>query len=194
MESGENSVLEKYPARDDCYVYCFCEENVFRLIEALLRENTCGPLFAVFVSNECQSVAFHSHGSDCVVWDYHVVCVLKRDENWLVFDASAGGRLSWPVELDVWLQESFSNLEQKRFAPKFRIVDAKTLVENFSSDRSHMLDSEVPFPSYSPIVRSKTSRHNLFSHFVTMNENEGFGIVGTDLKKLLKEKEKARVV
>lgn len=93
-----------------------------------------------------------------VVWDYHVILLLKpKERNSASLGESdefrAGGtqnawvydfdtRLGIPISLPDYLQETFSGIPLM-FESLFRIVPGDVFCENFASDRSHMLDKNV---------------------------------------------------
>ncbi len=170
------------PRREDFYVYCFCEENVHRLMQAI--HCSWSDCVAIFVSNRQKTVHFKCHGHGGVVWDYHVVCACRKDnEEWLVFDASAE-TLNFPEKLSVWLEKCFSKSIKASLQPMFRVVAADEFLTHFSSDRRHMIGTGKDFPSYPPIF-IENEGHNLFTHFVTMDKDKGYGKVGNDLKLML---------
>jgi len=68
------------------YTSCYCEENIYLLGQALHTDPTftgSSPrweAYAMFISNEHKSVALWCQKAaqeDVIVWDYHVVLVLK---------------------------------------------------------------------------------------------------------------------
>jgi hypothetical protein len=126
--------------------YCpyFCEENIWHLCSDAAVPVPVEQRRVVFVTNAARRVAIrHQRAGEggTVLWDYHVVLV-------------AGGRvwdpdttLGFPVDVDVWLRESFGEAH----APRFRIVDAPAYLKEFASDRSHMRGSGKPPPPWPPI-------------------------------------------
>jgi len=82
-----NSTQSSPPALpcDHVYTSCYCEENVYLLAQAFstragLLELSEWDIYVIFVSNEQKTVALWSQRArgDVVVWDYHVVLVLRR--------------------------------------------------------------------------------------------------------------------
>ncbi len=71
-----------------------------------------------------------------VLWDYHVFCMAKQDENWQVLDL--GSSLGIPVTVQRYLSSSFSGQIRPRYLPCFRVISAPEYLDGFSSDRSHM--------------------------------------------------------
>ena len=81
-----NSSISK--REDQIYTKCYCEENVWKLCERLGQESFDSAAYAVFISNEGQTVplwcqsASKDPENQPVVWDYHVILVVKA---WIVF-------------------------------------------------------------------------------------------------------------
>src|SRR5438067_5222435 len=123
--------------------YCpyFCEENVWHLCtdERVTQDKSSIPLQerrVVFISNARRQVAIHHQragGGGRVLYDYHVVLLAGGN----VWDPDT--TLGFPVDLDLWVEESFSPLDPNH-APRFRVIDASIYLSSFASDRSHMLD------------------------------------------------------
>lgn len=152
---------------DAPYTRYYCEENVYKLLETALAQTRATPatpaasppsrqLFAVFVSNPQRKVLlFHQAASrvgpdmdNYVVWDYHVVAVsldygsdgVRRA---VVLDRDS--LLGFTVPLDVYLQATFrpdlfyAGYLDPSLQSMFRVVPATDFLQNFASDRSHML-------------------------------------------------------
>ncbi|KAG0665827.1 hypothetical protein C6P46_005921 [Rhodotorula mucilaginosa] len=148
---------------DAPYTRYYCEENVYKLLEAALAQIRAAPatpaprqLFALFVSNpERRVLLFHQAASrvgpdmdNYVVWDYHVVAVsldygsdgIRRA---VVLDRDS--LLGFPVSLDAYLQSAFrpdlfsDGYLDPSLQSMFRVVPASDFLRNFASDRSHML-------------------------------------------------------
>jgi hypothetical protein len=118
----------------------FCEENVWHLCAD--PRVPPAPRAVLFVSNRDRTVAFlqqrAGRADTPVVWDYHVVLVVRGDAQWWVWDLDT--RLPLPVPLSRWLEESFALPRgfPPPFAPRFRVVEAEQYRAGFRSDRSHM--------------------------------------------------------
>lgn len=121
------------------YQPCYCEENVWHLagdpaLAALPRR-------VVFLSNPARQVLMFGQRAageaGYVVWDYHVVLLVK-DAGWQVHDLDfVGGR---PVPVAAWLQASFplTGRVPGHLEPRLRVIGADRFRAVFSSDRSHM--------------------------------------------------------
>jgi hypothetical protein len=118
----------------------FCEESIWHLCgeDAALGSTSTEKRRVVFITNVRRRVAIRKQracGGGLVLWDYHVV-LLDGGKVW-----DLDSTLGCPVDLDVWIQESFYPLVPG-YGPRFRVVDASTYRSRFASDRSHMLDAE----------------------------------------------------
>lgn len=118
------------------YQPCFCEENVWHLLQT---GDLPTPRAALFVTNRDRAVAMWGQrtGPDPVVWDYHVVLLLPR--HGVVVDLDDREAVAWPVA--TWLAHAFRADGEPQLQPRFRIVEAAEFLRVFSSDRSHMLDA-----------------------------------------------------
>lgn len=199
--SSATSSTTKLTSKDAEYCAYYCEENVVRLIQTILVKSNefderfaslNQQLYAVFISNENESVPFWNmrnatSSRDPLVYDYHViaVCVDKRDRtaNVLDLDNAVGLQTKWDqYRNDVLRSDTQLPARMRR---KYRVVPAKTLLETFSSDRSHMIDSKTgkwkATPPTWPPIQAKPNANNLFSEFVNMNS--------TDIGTVMNEKE-----
>jgi N-terminal glutamine amidase len=147
----------------DLRVPFYCEENVWRIafrklhgfhpMEGRLNSSTMRDTkyIVLFISNERKSVPmFHqrtslSPGEKPCVWDYHVILleVDRTKNNLLVYDVDTT-LVPYPIPLSDYLSATFSAVEQycPEFVPLFRLVSAEMYLQYFSSDRSHMYNTE----------------------------------------------------
>ena len=151
---------------EDFRVPFYCEENVWRLGQKFKLKSPTDSFVVLFISNPSKSVLmFHQKASkdrqnvNYIIWDYHVILLgnKKDDEKWSVYDVDTC--LTYPCELNEYLQHSFGNQNElpDKYAPFFRIIPLESYHDNFSSDRSHMIDPKTgmyhaPPPSYAPIL------------------------------------------
>ncbi|KZV71774.1 hypothetical protein PENSPDRAFT_605295 [Peniophora sp. CONT] len=188
------------------YTSCYCEENVWLLaqhFQANVEVVRDWDIYVLFISNENKTVALWRQKArpDVVVWDYHVILLLRRkcrDEkppscsSW-IYDLDT--TLGVPCEAGSYLSETFRSCPDM-YTSRFRVIPALIFLDEFASDRSHMLrplpssesgegatniaDHQLPVPSYPPICGPKAQStgvlHNLMTHFVDMTV-EGFGEV-----------------
>ncbi|KAJ7470614.1 N-terminal glutamine amidase-domain-containing protein [Mycena latifolia] len=171
------------------YTPFYCEENVFLLCEAFVSRGQ--EVSAVFISNELKTVALWNQklskdAQSVVVWDYHVVLWLRSldRQNWIYdFDT----RLAVPCLMKDYLHLTFRDDVPRSYQSLFRTIPGKTFLENFASDRSHMLSESLlesslyrsPPPYYAPLRGSNaTIANNLMRSFVSMvSSEETFGNV-----------------
>jgi len=147
-----------------------------------------------------------------VVWDYHVILVrfqrnmsppsagdphmatTKRWHGWVYdFDSRRGFISPW----EEYVKDTFLPhfLIDNKFRCMFRVVSANTFLEEFASDRTHMLARSLgvsavepsyisPPPTYPPIIGKKAAekgiRNNLMNVFVNMESVYGMGSVLCD--------------
>ncbi|KAH7107435.1 N-terminal glutamine amidase-domain-containing protein [Auriculariales sp. MPI-PUGE-AT-0066] len=197
------------------YTSGYCEENVYNLLRMFIHQYPQWRAFAVFISNPTKSVAVWEQRASSdpvsgrlVVWDYHVIAWLfppseddrQQADNGITTPNSS--KRSWIYDMDSTLQQpclareylskTFKNQTalELRWRSSFRIVSAGDYLENFASDRSHMLKNVgnteemeyiAPVPPYDPI-RGPLAQvsHNLMSDFVCM-EARSFGVVAKNV-------------
>ena len=93
-----------------------------------------------------------------MVWDYHVVlCVLR--EHWTVWDPDS--TLPLGTDFAEYLSKTFPDeiWGNEQYAARFRVIESPDFVQSFSSDRSHMLDSDGNWmsepPPWPPILHNE---------------------------------------
>jgi hypothetical protein len=154
----------------------------------------------VFLSNPTRTVAIWqqrlaSHPQQPVVWDYHVICLRVAAP---LPDASAAAsppdphvagvvydldsRLQFPTPFVEYMAKSFHPNTRSQYQPTFRVIDAVTYLQRFSSDRSHMLTADghyqSPPPIYPAIIAEGEGGNNL-QQLISMQAFEGFGVILT---------------
>ncbi|OZJ06685.1 hypothetical protein BZG36_00381 [Bifiguratus adelaidae] len=159
---------------EDVYTSCYCEENVFLLVQKLVQLNRSleSQFWVVFISNEYGSVPLwaqrnqHAHDQP-VIWDYHVIALYKDTlAQSLVFDMDS--TLPYPCPLVQYMRKAVRIHMYDlpiRLQRKYRIVAATEFLKRFASDRSHMMrqgEFLAAPPSYPPI-RTSESAMNLQS-------------------------------
>ncbi|KAJ3779410.1 N-terminal glutamine amidase-domain-containing protein [Lentinula raphanica] len=196
------SLLPPELPKDAVYTPYWCEENVYLLVQSFSQNpllSETWDVFVVFISNHNRTVALWNQKLSkepygAVVWDYHVVVVLRPQvytsnlRSW-VYDFDT--RLGLPVTWDSYFAQTFSTNVPDELQSSFRVVSANIYLNQFASDRSHMLAnisaSETPVPSpsyiqpvppYPPIRGPQCMSHNNLMEFVSMIENiDGYGDV-----------------
>lgn len=149
----------------------YCEENIWHLVNEPELEKL--ERYAVIISNPGKCFAMWDQKSaaagEPVMWDYHVILV-TRAETLQIWDLDT--MLGSPIAAQEWVQKSFqgSAAMPDAFQPMFRVVDATTFREEFSSDRSHMLVGDKtyrePVPSWPIIGEDKPAN---LHRFINMN-------------------------
>ncbi|KAJ6630645.1 N-terminal glutamine amidase-domain-containing protein [Mycena sp. CBHHK59/15] len=161
----------------------YCEENIYLLCKAFISQQQ--DVSAVFISNESKSVALWNQklvkdSKSAVVWDYHVVLLLRSNNQHWIYDFDT--RLLLPSLMRDYLFHTFRKDVPRSYQSLFRIVPGLAFVENFASDRSHMLiDSNEPGeksyrsppPCYAALRgRGAKLSNNLMKSFVCMTSSE----------------------
>lgn len=147
------------------YTACFCEENIWLLGQAFKADGLAIDQSSVlFITNANQQVPLFCQQSAIqpgypVIWDYHVVLLHQAQlEQALIFDFDS--ELEFPVLFSSYVAQTF--LTAFQYFPEIefaiRSVPLPDYIQQFSSDRSHMLDDDQqpisPFPDY-PAIQPK---------------------------------------
>ncbi|PFH52422.1 hypothetical protein AMATHDRAFT_74213 [Amanita thiersii Skay4041] len=190
------------------YTPYWCEENIYLLCQTFLADpqiSNTWDTYCVFISNQGQSVALWNQKKAResglpVVWDYHVVLLLRprfadvaSEESWIYdFDAD----MPIPCPGREYMEKTFRRDMTQMFQSQFRVISGEVYLDNFASDRTHMSVQlkpveemyQSPPPKHAPIEGKEAIRRgmktNLMSEFVTMEGSVGFGRV-TDLEEML---------
>ncbi|KAJ7172626.1 N-terminal glutamine amidase-domain-containing protein [Mycena filopes] len=170
----------------------YCEENIYLLCEAFVAQQA-EEVSAIFISNQHKTVALWNQklNDSVVVWDYHVVLLLRSQTQRWIYDFDTA--LPFPCPLRDYLHHTFKKDVPERYRSLFRIVPGSTFVEHFASDRSHMLIDagpekryRSPPPPYPAICGRAATVGNLMESFVEMvSSEETFGKV-VDLAELVR--------
>ncbi|CAG8479621.1 3127_t:CDS:2 [Paraglomus occultum] len=162
------------------YTPNYCEENVYHLCHKFLAlsgsqleeddangeiTSPASEVYVVFITNEWSSIpllrqragaGLNAEGFVC--WDYHVILLYTEAENgqkkrsW-VYDLDTV--LPFPCEFETYRRSALARFPQRELQRKYRLIPAKTYLEVFASDRSHMLQEDgswkAPPPAYPPI-------------------------------------------
>ncbi|KAA1471327.1 hypothetical protein DENSPDRAFT_776332 [Dentipellis sp. KUC8613] len=152
--------------RDAIYTKNYCEENIYLLAQSLQNDPIVQAQWAVFpivISNQTKTIALWSQqsrrpGEDVVVWDYHVILVLRprvapcssstptadamegyeHQQSWVYdFDTTLAKPCSWSEYVSQTFDVNDVLLEQ--FKSLFKVIPAATYLGHFASDRSHMV-------------------------------------------------------
>jgi len=221
---AEKSVEDKDPlhiGRDRtrlAYTSCYCEENVWKLCEEIARrlrvvdEEVEGKLpgseaerlfsrcFAVFVSNPTKSVPIWCQRASAdpravpVVWDYHVILVVRGSSSSSPSSSSPSSSpssssvydldtiLPFPETFSAYFDQSFGDEDRlkARFRRFFRVIPAREFLNRFASDRRHMKKPDgswaMPPPGYPPI-RAKDGTRNNIDRCIDVRDSTSLGRV-----------------
>ncbi|EJW80361.1 hypothetical protein WUBG_08733 [Wuchereria bancrofti] len=195
-ETKGRLILSKY----DCdYTPMYCEENIWKLckkVSASLDElNYCS---AVFISNKNRMVplwkqrAIAAAGRDYVIWDYHVILLYSKLGLVFVYDFDT--TLTFPCDAQTYWTETFRpelNLDANYHRHVsflvirevhqikgwkywcFRVISGSHYLQYFSSDRSHMLETNgnhKALPPPWPLIYDPGIGNNLHS-FISMDNH-----------------------
>jgi len=142
------------------YVPFFCEENIWQLVSDL-SESVRSSCFVLFLTNKNQSIALINQKAapqeQYIVWDYHVILHDSADNSIMDYDT----RLGFKNRLKNYFHRTFGDqfLIPADFKTEILQIPAEYYFQNFSSDRSHMIDRKGkklrPFPAWEAIGKGK---------------------------------------
>ncbi|XP_066253643.1 protein N-terminal glutamine amidohydrolase [Euwallacea similis] len=188
QEGTKKNIVNLFPKQGECsYVSCYCEENVYKLVEEVTKSypselNKC---FAVFISNQSRTVPLWKQraGKDedrLIIWDYHVIFVYHPEpEKCLVYDLDS--ELPFPTYVHKYVIETFrtDQILKPDYFRYFRVIGACEFIKEFASDRRHMRRPDgswiKPPPNY-PAITAANSIHNL-EEYIQMDHSKGPGQV-----------------
>ncbi|MDJ0836298.1 MAG: hypothetical protein QNK37_07245 [Acidobacteriota bacterium] len=142
---------------DYLYQPFFCEENIYQL--SLHPHVAALPQKVVFITNAAKTCAVWNMRAaentwEPVLWDYHVILVVRVGEQFQVWDLDTV--LGMPVPARHYFSRSFSLELEEVYLPRFRVLDGNLYRNLFSSDRSHMRNQDKtwlqPPPPWPPIL------------------------------------------
>ncbi|GAA5904998.1 uncharacterized protein JCM6883_004933 [Sporobolomyces salmoneus] len=209
------------------YTPYYCEENVYKLVQALQSSSEVQATWGCFVSNlDQRAILFNQKASrvgieqgSWVIWDYHVfvVAAVKQGDGERLVVIDRDSKLGEIVDFEDYIERTFygSLFRERILDPslesRIRIVPGLDLLQNFASDRSHMLRDTDPSPSVQstkpsqdyihpappypaicgPTARQNGESHNLRTHFLDMRlgderDTGRFGTVLANSTELLK--------
>lgn len=136
-------------AHDEAYHAHYCEENVYKLAykyKNLICEGEEYDSYVVFISNDAKQTPLWEQNlapapGQPVVWDYHVVFMIRSEEGVSVIDLDT--TLGYRVPFEEYMKKTFRPdvpLTNEEQIQKFRVVHANTFLDHFASNRSHMID------------------------------------------------------
>ncbi|WBW71773.1 protein N-terminal glutamine amidohydrolase, alpha beta roll superfamily [Schizosaccharomyces osmophilus] len=177
------------------YTSSYCEENIYQLAEHVVKEKPPRlQAYVVFLSTPTKTMPIWEQSkSPFVIWDYHVVLLTRSlqcpEEGWFLWDPDT--RLPIPCPLEQYLEQALCrDLEHPPEQPliygnlycemnrKYRVIEANTFVQHFSSDRSHMKTNTGEWLSPPPSYPCIGNQMNL-SQYTNVNENQNDAVFGT---------------
>ncbi|GMH34480.1 hypothetical protein BSKO_02314 [Bryopsis sp. KO-2023] len=178
--------------REECiYTACYCEENVYKLVELLTARKIASldELWVVFLSNPmkrfplfCQRSSEREGG--LVVWDYHVILIQRPPGGSAnVWDIDT--TLEFPCPIDTYAAEALAPFPFAEFDPSFkrffRVVEGAVYKDAFASDRTHMIREDGSFasppPEYPCIVAKDLQTMTLPQFWDMSKANNGLGMI-----------------
>lgn len=99
------------PASAHLHTPFYCEENVYHLVQTLVKEHPEKNVYAIFISNQQrQNLLFYQKASgdrQYVIWDYHVIAAVfsQMSDNKLDFATAFAFDLDTALGLNVpWVR------------------------------------------------------------------------------------------
>lgn len=186
MLSDEKFKYSSLFQSENCdYTPNYCEENIYLLCQKYIQDfsqkklplNEKEDAYAVFITNPTQKtfIQYQKNSlskNNLVVWDYHVIFIHKvqaNEKNFsYVYDFDS--ILPFPCEFKEYYSKALSFEVYGKLPTYFRVCKAQEFLNEFASDRSHMLKDKKksglyksPPPKYSCIVNKKKENMNLHS-------------------------------
>jgi len=178
------------PTHEDCqYAACFCEENVYKLIQKVSEDHpeSLQNTWAVFISNSGRCVPLWSQkagreGDGLVIWDYHVILLYKEEDGQtLVYDLDT--RLPFPAQFPLYSEATLTSDEmlEAKFHRQFRVIPGAEYLASLSTDRRHMKNDEgwLQAPPSWPCIKGKSDQDHNLDNFIDMDDGVGNGKVMT---------------
>lgn len=178
------------PPHEECqYAACYCEENVYKLIQKVSEEHpeSLPNTWAVFISNSGRCVPLWSQKAGreddgLVVWDYHVILLYrKEDGQTLVYDLDT--RLPFPAAFPLYSEATLASEEmlEAKFHRRFRVIPGAEYLTSLSTDRRHMKNEEgwLQAPPSWPFIKGESDEDHNLDNFIDMDDGVGKGKVMT---------------
>ena len=152
-------VMSDFDRNQFRYTAFFCEENIWWLAHDLVENYPqITNMQVLFLTNPDESIVLlnqkNTAPGQVTVWDYHVILYATIDHDSLIFDFDS--KLEFPTPARTYTAYTFPQQASlpKRYQTWVRSVEAKAFLDQFHSDRSHMIDKigSVSFPSEPPIT------------------------------------------
>lgn len=160
------------------YKSCYCEENIWQLCgNPLVAEYHQKVVWISSLSGICP--LWHQRaGADAqtpVWWDYHVILLVETD-SWKVWDFDT--TLARPLPAVDYFDNTFK--KSSPVQPLFRVMDGAYYRRHFSSDRSHMQNSDGQWLAEPPEWPKIWSGRDTFAQMLDFSENTHGAIVSLE--------------
>ena len=157
---------------DFLYTPLFCEENIWQLASALTSQSllNINQMWVLIITSSTRKLPLRNQQavatSQVVIWDYHVVLQAEFEHQRCICDFDT--RLPFVSTLHDYIQGTFIEPEllPEPYQPVIRKVPASAYLQQFFSDRSHMLGqiSRSDFPDWPLINQNKASHITLMQY------------------------------
>ena len=157
---------------DFLYTALFCEENIWQLTNALTSQSllNSNQMWVLIITSTTRKLPLRNQQAvetnQIVIWDYHVVLQAEYAQQHYICDFDT--RLPFVSPLDDYIQGTFIEPEllPEPYQPVIRKVPASAYLQQFFSDRSHMLGqiSRSEFPDWPLINQNKPSLITLMQY------------------------------
>ncbi|MCU7940418.1 MAG: hypothetical protein KZQ64_16010 [gamma proteobacterium symbiont of Bathyaustriella thionipta] len=189
----------EFQKADYLYTPLFCEENIWQLIHSLASGNIAiNKMWCLFITNPCHQVPLLNQQAaplnQPIIWDYHVVLLAEINHPPVIFDFDS--RLGFVTPLDKYLTNTFIFSDKtsvelpEEFIPYIRKIPAQSYLNNFYSDRSHMLKqiSRSEYPPWRIINADKTHCTPLADYLnIKQPLSDNSSVIKVDLYNTLKQ-------
>ncbi len=162
--------MKSYKKSNYYYTALFCEENIWHLSHALRDEGFKEDNMTIlFLTNKNKQIAIFKQLSaeleQAVIWDYHVVLMVKIKQSHYIFDFDTG--LDFITSYEHYTKQSFPASIHPLYQSHCRMIPSHIYLQYFYSDRSHMKDiiSAAQFPDYPAILSKSDKKINLYDLF-----------------------------
>lgn len=171
---------------DFLYTALFCEENIWQLIRSLSSQaHQCiEQMWVLIFTNPEQKIPLlnqlAAQKNQAVIWDYHVVLLNQIDQKLQIIDFDT--RLPFVSPLEQYIQATL--IEPARLPENWqtytRIIPAKSYLQRFCSDRSHMIGQidETEFPHW-PMINTEHHQRIKLTDYLDLDQklNDGSQII-----------------
>jgi hypothetical protein len=172
--------------RRDQFLYAarFCEENIWQLARVFHNHTELSDMWVLFFSNPAFQVPLLNQRAAAegktIIWDYHVVLLACVGGRYRIFDFDT--RLPFAANLQDYIVQTFHapRLLPRELIPYVRKIPAKSYLQRFYSDRSHMIQhiAQIGFPSWPLINQDKPHTVKLSDYVnVLLHIDDGSSII-----------------